>query len=277
VYEELDRAIASIRSEAAAGDTVVVLSGDSVGPNNAGWHLLPEVLARLGYFASADQANRGASGKDSNRKFDPVKTVRDLLPKDFRKNLARMLPTALRDRLAQRVDTADIDWSRTRAYCLPTDLEGYIRVNLRGREPLGIVDPGAERDQALRDLTIGIGELRDPQTGRTIVRDVLRTDDVFPGQRNSYLPDLIVRWEPGASIVAAASERIGVVAESSPDPRPGTHQGPGFALAQGPGIPAGSIMGDGHILDVAPTLLTRLGVGVPDHMHGRVWAELTDR
>jgi predicted AlkP superfamily phosphohydrolase/phosphomutase len=269
VYEELDRAIAAIRGEAGADVTVVVLSGDSVGPNHAGWHLLPDVLARLGYFTGAEQ--------QTSRKFDPVKSVRDLLPKDFRKNLARMLPTALRDRLAQHVDAADIDWSRTRAYCLPTDLEGYVRVNLHGREPLGTVGPGAEHDQVLRDLMIGIGELRDPRSGRPIVRDVLRTDEIFPGERSSYLPDLIVRWEPGAPIAAAASERIGVVAKSSPDPRPGTHRGPGFVLAQGPGIPAGSVMGDGHILDFAPTLLTRMDVAVPDHMRGRVWLEMTAR
>ena len=39
------------------------------------------------------------------------------------------LPDALRHKLAQRVDTAGIDWTRTRAFCLPTDLEGHIRIN----------------------------------------------------------------------------------------------------------------------------------------------------
>ena len=275
VYEELDRAIAALRGEAGENATIILLSGDSVGPNHAGWHLLPEVLGRLGYFAGSEQQNRNAGGNGPRGKFDPVKSVRDLLPRDFRKNLARMLPTALRDRLAQRVDAADIDWSHTRAYCLPTDLEGYIRVNLRGREPLGTVEPGAEREQAIRDLMNGIGELRDPRTLRPIVRDILRTDETFPGARNSYLPDLIVRWEPGAPIAAAASERIGTVSKISPDPRPGTHQGPGFVLAQGPGIPAATLMNAGHILDFAPTLLTRLGVAVPDHMRGCVWPELT--
>lgn len=275
VYQELDRAVAAIRHEAGDDATVVLLSGDSVGPNHAGWHLLPDVLGRLGYVAGPDQPNQGGGAAVARRKFDPVKSLRDLLPKDFRKNLARKLPTAMRDRLAQRVDAGNIDWSRTRAYCLPTDLEGYVRLNLRDREPQGIVAPGIEYERAMRDLMQGIGELRDPQTGRGIVRDVLRSDEVFPGPRTQYLPDLIVRWEPGAPISAMASQRIGVVTRTSPDPRPGTHQGPGFVLAQGPGIPAATQMNDGHIVDVAPTLLTRLGVAVPDYMHGRAWPELT--
>ncbi len=275
VYEALDRAIASIRRDAGEDATVILLSGDSVGPNHAGWHLLPDVLERLGYVARGDQPGQAAGSATPRRKFDPVKSLRDLLPRDFRKNLARRLPTALRDRLAQRVDSADIDWSATRAYSLPTDLEGYVRLNLCGREPQGIVAQGAEHEQAIRDLMQGIGELRDPQTGRGIVRDVLRADEAFPGPRVAWLPDLIVRWEPGAPITAAASQRIGVVTGASPDPRPGTHQGPGFVLAQGPGIPPATLMRDGHIVDVAPTLLTRLGVAVPAHMRGRAWPELT--
>jgi predicted AlkP superfamily phosphohydrolase/phosphomutase len=278
VYEELDRAVDSMVRAAGDDATVVVISGDSVVPNHAGWHLLPEVLERLGYLAGPEPppAAGGAENGSQARGFDPVKAVRDLLPKDFRKNLARMLPTALRDRLAQRVDSANVDWSRTRAYCLPTDLEGYIRINLRGREPLGTVEPGAQFEQALAELTAEIGQLRDPATGRAIVRDVLRTDFAFPGARRDWLPDLVVRWQADAPITAAASARIGVVSLQSPDPRPGTHAGPGFVLAAGPGIPAGSSLTDGHILDFAPTLLARQGVEVPAHMSGQVWPEWVD-
>jgi len=277
VYEALDRAIEQIHREAGEGATVVVISGDSVGPNNAGWHLLPDVLSRLGYLATpqAPGEGEGETVPAAAPKFDPVKALRDMLPKDFRQRLARMLPTALRDKLAQRVDTADIDWSRTRAYLLPTDLEGYIRVNLRGREPQGVVEPGAEFERVLAELTADLIALRDAQSGRAIVRDVIRTASVFPGDRGAYLPDLIVRWDSTGPITAARSPKIGTVASPSPDSRPGTHRGPGFVLAQGPGIPRGSALHDGHILDFAPTLLTRMGVAVPDQMHGRVWPELT--
>jgi predicted AlkP superfamily phosphohydrolase/phosphomutase len=278
VYQELDRAVDSMARAAGDDATVVVISGDSVVPNHAGWHLLPEVLKRLGYLAGPEPtpATQGAQNGGQARRIDPVKAVRDLLPKDFRKNLARLLPTALRDRLAQRVDSADVDWSRTRAYCLPTDLEGYIRINLRGREPQGTVEPGAQFEQVIAGLTAELGELRDPATGRAIVRDVLRTDRAFPGTRNGWLPDLVVRWQADAPIAAAASARIGVVSLASPDPRPGTHAGPGFVLAAGPGIPAGGALTAGHILDFAPTLLARQGVAVPAHMSGQVWPEWVD-
>lgn len=272
VYAALDQVLGQALRAAEPDTTVVVISGDRCGPNHAGWHLLPEVLARLGYSGSPDDS-AGSPTASPARRIDPVKFVRDLLPKDFRKSLARRLPTALRDKLAQRVDTADIDWSRTRAYCLPTDLEGYIRVNLRGREPQGIVEPGPDYESLLDDIAAALMELKHAETGHAIVKKVIRTDTAFPGDRRAYLPDLIVQWDSSGLIQSVASGRVGVVSGDSPDPRSGTHRGPGFVLAWGPGIMPGATLDAAHILDFAPTLLARLGHNVPDNLTGRVWAE----
>jgi predicted AlkP superfamily phosphohydrolase/phosphomutase len=197
--------------------------------------------------------------------------VRDLLPKDFRKALARRLPTGLRDTLAQRVDSADIDWARTRAYSLPTDLEGYVRINLKGREPMGVVEPGADYEQACDELQRELAALVDPETNRPLVREVVRTDAAYRGERRPYLPDLVVGWRAEQPIAAAASPRIGTVSAPSPDQRPGTHAPPGFVVIRGPGVAAGTTLQDAHVFDLAPTLLTRCGVAVPDAMRGRAW------
>jgi predicted AlkP superfamily phosphohydrolase/phosphomutase len=275
VYQALDRAIARICEAAGDDGTVIVVSGDRVGPNHAGWHLLPDILVRLNYLARATAQTQGGEVNQARPRFDPVKALRDLLPVGLRKALARRLPTSLRDKLAQRVDTADIDWSRTRAYWLPTDLEGYIRINLAGREPQGIVQPGADYEAALADLSAALLELRDPASDRPVVSEVIRTDQRFPGARRGYLPDLIVRWNGAAPITAAHSERVGTIAQASPDARPGTHRGPGFVLASGAGIIPGTLLNEAHILDFAPTMLKRLGAPVPDYMPGRAWPELT--
>lgn len=275
IYVEVDRAVARLIEAAGAGTTVFVVSGDAAAPNHAGWHLLPDVLARLGYFASAETARPATNAPEARRRIDPVRALRDFLPKDFRKALARQLPTRLRDRLAQRVDTATYDWARTRAYCLPTDLEGCIRINLKGREPEGTVEPGAEYEVLCQDLASALRELTDPATGRRVVREVLIVDEVFPGHRRAWLPDLIVLWDSAAPITSLASARIGVVSGASPDARPGTHAGPGFVLMHGPGIRAGETLDQAHILDLAPTILDRLGVAPPEHMTGRIWREAT--
>ncbi|MDF1587373.1 alkaline phosphatase family protein [Marinimicrococcus flavescens] len=270
VYEELDRTVAALVEEAGPEATVILVSGDAIGPNHAGWHLLPEILARLGLFSSADLPADGAqkAAAPRDKKLDPVKALRDLLPTDLRKSLARMLPTALRDRLAKRVDTAAIDWARTKAYCLLTDLEGCIRINLKGREPEGIVEPGAEHEALCAEIEEALGALVNPATGRPAVARVLRAGEAFPGPRRDWLPDLVVLWDREAPITALASPRIGTVAGPSPDHRPGTHAGPGFAVVAGPGVAPGALPAGAHIEDLAPAVLAALGCTVPSHMTG---------
>jgi predicted AlkP superfamily phosphohydrolase/phosphomutase len=275
IYAELDRAVAKLIEAAGSETTLFVVSGDAIAANHAGWHLLPELLARLGYFASAETAPPATNAPAARRKLDPVRALRDLLPKDFRQALARQLPTGLRDKLAKRVDTATFDWQRSRAYCLPTDLEGCIRINLKGREPEGIVEPGAEYEAVCRDLATALEEVKDPTTGRRAVREVLIVDQAFPGVRRAHLPDLIVLWDPAAPITALASARTGAVSGASPDFRPGTHASPGFVLMHGAGIGAGRVLDRAHIFDLAPTILERLGVEPPEHMTGRRWREAT--
>jgi predicted AlkP superfamily phosphohydrolase/phosphomutase len=273
VYAALDRCIARILEAAGPEATVLLVSGDAIGPNRAGWHLLPEVLARLGHLVSTDlpavDAAKPAAAASSGG-FDPVKAVRDLLPKDLRKRIAGLLPRALRDQLAQRVDTAAIDWGRTRAFCLMTDLEGCIRVNLAGREPQGIVlaeDYGALLDR----LEAELGALVDPETGRPAVSRILRADRELEGPRSSWLPDLVVHWSRERPITALASPAIGRVAGPSPDPRPGTHAGPGFAVLAGPGLGPGPLPEDARLVDVAPTVLSGLGLEPPPGLEGRPW------
>ncbi|HET8649868.1 MAG TPA: alkaline phosphatase family protein [Gemmatimonadales bacterium] len=278
LYREIDAGVGRIIDALPDDATVMIVSGDSVGPNHSGWHLLPDVLRRLGVLAEPaaqpEPQDQSANRDDAPRPgWDPVRALRDLLPKDFRKALARKLPTALRDRLARRVDTAAIDWSRTRAYTLPTDLEGCIRINLAGREPFGIVQPGTEYEQLCDELTAALRELTNPATGRPAVRDVVRGDRQFPGPRRDYLPDLIVLWSAEAPIAALASDRIGTVEGASPDGRTGTHTPPGFLIARGPAFSPGDRAATAGVSDIAPTLLALFGVEPPAQMDGTALIE----
>lgn len=272
IYKALDSAIGEIVHAAGPDCSLFIISGDGVGPNYSGWHLLPDLLQKLDFLVMANAAPQDDSDRPpSEQKFDPVKALRDLLPKDFRKALARRLPTGLRDKLAQRVDTADIDWSRTRAFCLPTDLEGYIRVNLRGREPQGIVEPGAEYQAVCRELADSLRELRNPATGRSAVREVIITEQELSGPRSDQLPDIIVCWSDDAEISKLESSAIGSVSGMSPDGRTGTHKAPGFVLAKCAAGNTINIPDHAHIFDFAPTLLTTFGIEKSASMDGAAW------
>jgi len=276
VYMAVDRAIGEILEQLDEDATVVVISGDGVGPNYAGWHLLPEVLRRLHYTGTALHHSAGDATGPRHRsgKPGPLKRLRDLVPADLRQALSRRLPTPWRDALMARWAETALDWSRTRAYCLPTDLEGCIRINLSGREPKGIVEPGAAYEQLCDGLSSTLQQLTNPDSGRPAVRRVIRTDAVFDGERRHHLPDLIVLWSEDAPIQAVHSPAIGPVRAPSPDARTGTHYPRGFALVRGPLTPRGHVAEWGHLVDFAPTLLAHFGLPTPPSMQGCVWREL---
>ncbi len=270
-HRRLDDAIGALLGLIGEEDTLLLVSADATRPNRSACHLLPGILARLGHYATAEHAAGEGSQEGAKAGFDPLKTVRDLLPRDLRKRLAGFLPRHLRDRLARHVDTAAVDWSRTRAYPLPSDLEGLVRINLAGREPDGRVSPGAPYEQLLDALERELCELVDGE-GRAVVREVLRTDHIFPGRRRDHLPDLVVLWNEEADLTRITSPRIGTLAAPSPDPRPGTHGGPGFALTVSPAGNHGEVE-RGSVLDLAPSMLARFGLSIAG-LTGHPWPEL---
>jgi predicted AlkP superfamily phosphohydrolase/phosphomutase len=256
VYVAIDRAIGALVEELSDEVVVVVVSGDGVRPNYCGWHLLPEVLRRLGHTRppSADSGDGQPAPRGSL-----VSRIKQMVPPGTRRLIADNLPWWLRDKLGAHLQSADIDWARTRAFTLPTDLEGCIRLNLKGREPQGIVEPGSPQAELCEQIRDELLELTNPATGAAAVRQVHLRHQVLPGELGDHLPDIIVTWNEEAPINGVTSPRIGLVEEASPDPRTGTHSTSGFLIAAGPGIPAAS-RGQGHLLDVAPTVFQLLGL-----------------
>jgi predicted AlkP superfamily phosphohydrolase/phosphomutase len=263
LYIAVDAAIGEIISECGDDVTVFVVSGDGVGPNHCAWHLLPQVLTRLG-FTGAPSAD--PDDGDSKKSF--IDRLRSAVPPRLRSEIQSHLPWQLRHWLALRVAAANTDWSRTKAFTLPADLEGCIRINLRGREPEGIIEPGGQYEDVCSELTEALEQLINPATGRAAVRHVCRIDRLFPGERRDHLPDLTVIWNDEAEIGEVYSDRLGLVSEAPNDPRTGTHYPRGFMAVRGPRSRTGKIHG-GHIADIAPTLLTHLGINPSPAMDGR--------
>lgn len=258
IYIELDRALGSIRAALPQGASLLVLSGDGVTANNCGWYLVPDVLEKLGYLARPEHKD---AERPAGRRLS-LGAIKDLLPQGTRRWIADHLPWWLRDKIGASMRAADIDWSRTRAFPLPTDLEGCIRINLKGREPQGIVEP-AEYEALCRDLAAELAELINPATGEKAAKHVWIRNDVFGGPAQEHLPDIMVAWNNRAPFRALASARMGTVDRESPDPRTGTHSWRGFCVAHGARFPAGGA-GTARLQDVPPTVLELMGVQVRD-------------
>jgi predicted AlkP superfamily phosphohydrolase/phosphomutase len=161
-------------------------------------------------------------------------------------------------------------WSGMKAFALPSFSEGYVRLNVRGREARGIVDP-ADYQAVCDEITAELQALTDARTGRPAVKRVVRTrvrpdGPAVDGERPSDA-DLIVVWEgvPIDVVDHPTAGRIGPV----PFKRSGSHVHRGFLMAAGPGVPAGLKLPEAHALDIPPTILSLLGAKIPAHFDGR--------
>ena len=265
VYQTLDTELGALINRRDDKTVLLLLSTDGVRANRVGCHLLGPMLERLGYTAGP-----GGDGKSQSpgARRSLLGRARRLMPPGTKRWIADSLPWWLRDRLGSQATASEIDWPRTKAFALPTDLEGCIRVNLKGREPEGIVNPGSEYHDVCQAISKDLKALVNPASGQPAVKEVWTRNEVFPGARQEHLPDLIVTWNDDSPIDSLVSPRVGEVAGVNPDRRPGTHSPLGFLIAVGAGIPAGSNQ-SGRLVEVAPTILKLLGLHSGKEMEGR--------
>ncbi len=183
-----------------------------------------------------------------------------------------------------------IDWSKTKAFSEELPYLQTIWINVRGREPEGIVEPGAEYDQLVAQLRDRLTAWTDPISGEPVVDKILHRDEIYDGPYKDRSPDLIVRtrYPDGyayqgkssrQSTPTAAIERIKLDAPGAAKfyaAKSGTHRDYGIFLAQGPMIPAGERIEGARLMDVAPTILYLLGEPIPEDMDGVILKDVVD-
>jgi len=164
-----------------------------------------------------------------------------------------------------------VDFERSKAFCLPTDLQGYIRINLKGREPTGTVAPGAEYDRVCDGIEQELRGLRNAESGAPVVAEVYRTQRLYAGAGHlDSLPDLCVLWNAASPVRAVESRAYGRIEQGDRSAvRSGNHRPEGFFAAVGPQVDPSVPAKRGDILDIAPTVFSLLGQELPLDWDGR--------
>jgi predicted AlkP superfamily phosphohydrolase/phosphomutase len=179
VYVEADAALGRITAALPDDADLIVLSPLGMDVNRSRADLLPGMLSAV--------LDGGAAAKRD------AWTLRARIPTRVRAAVAKALPDPLALAVSERLQFGRVDWSRVRAFAAPSDHGGYVRLNLRGREREGIVNP-AEADELLDELAAGLATFRDLDGGPTMTAVDRREAVVERGARFEELPDLILRW-----------------------------------------------------------------------------------
>jgi predicted AlkP superfamily phosphohydrolase/phosphomutase len=250
---------------------VVVFSGSGLGPNYSGWHLLPEVLDKLGVGPSIpDESRHFLSSLLPMQRWgaSKIRKIEDRLSLDVIEFLKKCLPAPIWDKLTRRLLYAGNRWDRSKAFAIPNDYSGAIRINLEGREPDGLVSPGAEYEALCNEIVVELKQLINPDTGRPAVAEVIRLKELYPEDDLGDFPDLIVTWANDAPITSVTSPRVGVVSRAFPERRSGAHRNDCFLISSRRLDPQRTDSGAATLLDIAPTLFELSGVEPARHFDG---------
>jgi predicted AlkP superfamily phosphohydrolase/phosphomutase len=271
-YKQIDRAVAELLGLISADDNLIVFSDHGMQPAYRGDHLIDLVLERLGLLAHHPGSLphiasefRPLAAQAAAIDASPFRNGAKALLRQCKSALKRQLPRAVAAALSKGNNSfPGIDWSKTRAFSLPTDRNSHIRINLKGREPKGAVNPGGDYNALLDQLEAGFRSLINPLTGRAAVEEVFRIRSLFPGERSEDLPDVSILWSAEAPIDEVSSPELGTIRNPTRDVRSGNHRAEGFLLARGPHFKEGPGKYKGDILQIAPTLLHLHRVSLPE-------------
>jgi len=285
VYKELDDQIAEFKKRLPEDATLLMMSDHGFGgvSNSV---LFPNCWLREQGLLQF----RGGFSQWKSRMLDAIK-LRAVakLPSSFKRLLYRVVQGRLGG-IEAKVRYGILNWSGTKAYFEENPYYPVLWVNLKGRQPGGTVEPGAEYDRVCAELIEKLEDWRHPETGERIVAKAYRRDEIYDGPQLEGAADIIVHWaeQEGYSYAYKISSKSKDFAwHEEVDPhkaenlafftgKSGSHRDDGIFLAEGPGILASNEIEGAKIIDVAPTILHLLEVPVPQDMDGRPLLNLFD-
>lgn len=153
---------------------------------------------------------------------------------------------------------------------------GDIWLNIKGREPHGIVNTGEEYEATRNQIIHQLEKVR--IDGKKPWKDIKKREEMYHGNYVKNAPDLLIVFNEGwqAARRPEITERNKQKRYINDNPRwSGGHDGthdpadvPGIIGVYSPGIQGGKKLTI-HLWDVAPTILDLMGISIPTDMDGK--------
>lgn len=264
-YKEVDSFLGEMFQTLPKDSTILIMSDHGFGPVDR-YFLVNNFLIDIGML----KLKRTIHSRIKKLVFDRITLERlyrlarkvrmDRAAKQFRGGTkGKMLST-----LAPSF--ADIDWSKTKAFAVGAS--GHIYLNVKGREPAGIVEPGQEYYR-VRDLIIKkLLSVTDPKTGRNAVEKVFAGEELHRGRFAKKAPD--ISFLPARGFGTLHREQFISPSMFINSPNCGNHRINGIMLLFGPNIESNKQIEEAKIFDLAPTILHLFGLPIPGDMDGHV-------
>lgn len=270
IFEQVDQGVGEMLKQADENTTVVLMSDHGFGPMKGFMHVNNFLLDR-GYLV----LKKGAMSSLKRAMFRVGVTPQNVhltlkaMKLDLRRRVNRGRAYGMLRRFFLSFD--DVDWTRTRAFALGHI--GQIYINLKGRQPNGLVAPGAEYEKLRDEIRAELLKLKHPDTGEQLIARVLNREEIYHGDLLDNTPDLLLLPADFKYLAFGESEFASNKLVGPTLGHTGHHRLEGVGALSGPNIQPGATIQNASLIDLAPTILYALGLPIPPDMDGRVLTE----
>ena len=252
-YQRMDTILKDIIDVLPENTTLIIMSDHGFGPIN-GFFRLNQWLLSKGYLKLNEESKK-------------------LFFEQVTKRFLKDESPPMTSQSGQPSDTVggmyQIDWSQTTAFSVRL---GNMYLNVRGREPQGIIEMGKEYDTVRNQLIKDLLTISHPSTGENIHVTVHKKEDVYSGVHFQNAPDLLVSLEDYSYLIEQGFGPMWGGEEGKYST--GGHKMDGIFMATGNHIIPDQWIDPISIIDIAPTILHIMGVEIPPDMDGNLLSGL---
>lgn len=227
LYRAVDQQIGDLIDVAGIGATVIVFALHGMRPALGFPGFLGPLLTERGFSRLASWGSQSWT----KRALSLLAATKRHTPEGLKKLYYKLTPTAATHKLARPTMLPVYDWENTRAFSLPTDQYGWIRVNLVGREAQGSV-PLNQYDEVCKELEEMLLALT-TESGQLLVQDITRTAANEESALGNPLPDLVVHWRDAAFASPLKIRDSKVQVKPVGEKSTGQHASEGFCIYSG--------------------------------------------
>ncbi len=215
VYKEIDLAIGRILAQVGKDTMIIFLASHRMSHGFGGNFLLGTILEKLNYLQTYPDS------VPTSQPPGRIRKSKDLLVRSWRKIPARIRAVfepgllSLYDLILARVEGGEslplptymreIDFLRSTCFPVPNgNAVSGIRINLAGREPDGMIQPGPEMHEFCAALTRDLLSIIDGKSGTAFIKRITMTSALYNGEYSEHLPDLLIEWNDDSPLGSSA-------------------------------------------------------------------------
>jgi len=227
VYRAVDQQIAGLIDSVGGGASILVFALHGMRAASGFPAFLAPLLCERGFSRLANWSSQSWK----TRALSLLATTKRHTPVALKNLYYELTPSAATYKLARPTMLSVYDWENTRAFSLPTDQYGWIRVNLVGREARGCV-PQDQYEETCKQLEKMLLALT-TESGQPLVEEVIRTSVNAASACGNPLPDLVVHWRDAAFMWPLKIRDSQVQVEFVGKKSTGQHTTEGFCIYRG--------------------------------------------